>query len=247
MLFGVVALGLVLLLGPGAAQDAKKENDKDSKGSIPAANKALQIPDDQPKKIQATDVELKKLLALICREEYMLVKRELINIESQIRRMAPWLSAARTQLKAIESNKIPAYVIEEFVDAHPIVQNEQYEIARLRDRIENHQGRSKRFRQMEQALHEASAHLRTIKASVQPEVEQQLQKRLHRQLVNRIKEIEGTLNVLKEQHAAVFKEMNHLADKWARASIAAADLERLLAEMEKADLKASKKKDPEKE
>jgi hypothetical protein len=247
MLFGVVSLGLALLVGPGAAQDAKKEGHKDGKGSIAPPNKPLQIPDDQTKRIQAIDVERKKLRALRCRAEYMLFKRELIEIESWIRETDTALSVARTQLKANESNKIPQNLIEEFVDAHPIVQEKQYEIARLRDRIQNHQGRPKRFRQMEQALRDASAHLRMVKASVQPEVEQQLQKRLHRQLVGRIQEIEEFLKVLNEKHAKVFKEMNHHADQWAMASIAAADLERQLAEMEKADLKASKKKDPEKE
>src|SRR5713226_1969195 len=95
VLFGVVALGLGLLVGLGAAQDAKKEGDKDSKESIPAANKVLQIPDDQPKKIQAIDVQSKKELAQMCRDEYMLVKRELIGIDSQIRRTVPMVWEAR--------------------------------------------------------------------------------------------------------------------------------------------------------
>lgn len=256
MHFGVVALGLALLVGPGAAQDAKKEGGKDSKGSIAAANKPLQLPDNQTKKIETVDIERKKKLAManamirklrvqsqLCLEEYMLVKRELIGIESQIRKTDAGLSAARTQLKAMDSIKVPADLIEEFVNAHPLVQEKQYEIDRLRDRIENHQGRLKRFRQMEQALREASAHLRTVKASVEPEVQQQLQKRFHRQQVGRIQEIEEFFKVLKEEHAKVIKEMNHVADQWARAGIAVSELERERAEMEKTDLKRSKDKD----
>jgi hypothetical protein len=235
MLFGVVALGLGSLVGPGVAQDAKKVGDKDSKGSIPAANKALQIPDDQTKKIQAIDVE---------RMKYMVIKRELISIDSQIRQTVAGLSEARAQLKAIESYEVPAYLIEVLVNGHPWVQNEQSEIAHLRDRIDNYRGRSKRVRQMEQALREANARLRTVKASVQPEVQQQLQKRLSRQLVGHIEEIEKLLTVLKDEHAVILKEMNHLADQWARAGIAASELERQRAEMEKNDVKGSKEKGP---
>jgi hypothetical protein len=95
---------------------------------------------------------------------------------------------------------------------------------------------------MEQALREASAELRTVKASVQSEVLQQIQNPLHRQLVRHIEATEEFLKVMKEQHAAVFEEMNRLAAQSARASIAASELESQRAQMEKTDSKASKEK-----
>jgi hypothetical protein len=255
----MVTLGLAMLVSAGAAQDAKKEGEKISKGSIPAAKKALPIPDDQAKKIQAMDVERKKKLAELnkkinevhirvqcCLEEYVLVKRELTGIDSQIRQAVARLAAAREQLKAIETDKLPGYLIEESVDRHPLVQKGRSEIARLRDRINDYQGRFKRLRQMEQALQEAHAHLQTVRATVRPEVVQQLRKHLHRQRVGPIEEAEEWLKVLKEQHAVVVKEMNQLADEWARIGIAAFELQRQRAELQKKDLKGAKEKDPDK-
>jgi hypothetical protein len=259
MLFGVVALGLALLVVPSAAQDAKKEGDKDSKGSIPAAKKALPIPDDQAKKIQAIDDERRVKLARLDRaidmvdernrrllQLYMEFMRGLIGIESQIRQTEARLTAARAELKPVEQVKVPADMIEKFINNHPQVQKEQSEIGRLKDRISDYRGRFKHLRQMEQALQEAHADLETVKASVQPEVLQQLQKHLHRQRVGHVEEAKESLTALKDQHAAVLKQMNTLAAVEAWTALSAFQLQRERAELEKNDLKGSKEKDPDK-
>jgi TolA-binding protein len=66
MLFGLVILGVALLVGASASQDAKKDKDektKKIKGSIPQGWKALKLSKDQTDKIHAIDVDYKTKIA----------------------------------------------------------------------------------------------------------------------------------------------------------------------------------------
>ena len=64
IVFGLVTLGLALLVSAGATQDAKKDKgDKAIKGAIPMGWKALKLSAEQTKLIQKTDVEYKTKIA----------------------------------------------------------------------------------------------------------------------------------------------------------------------------------------
>jgi hypothetical protein len=212
---------------------------------------AKQLTDDQKTLLAAlalaADLTLQQRMAL---EEYGAVRREASALQSDIRRTVAVLTVQRADLKAAEKEKVPADLIEEYVNKHALVKNEQSEIARLEDRIRAYRNVAKnpdaRLTQMQQDLNQARAHLQKVKSDVQPEALQAIHKSLNRQRVHNIEEHEQKLKVLKEHNALVLQEAAKLLKEADRLGIAAFELELRRAEKEENDLKRSKDKDNEK-
>ena len=88
VLFGVVALGLALLVGVGATEDAKKEEKKEEKkivGLVPTGwSKALKLTKDQSAKIKMIDVEYKTKIAELDKKVQELKLQSRIEMTKQL-------------------------------------------------------------------------------------------------------------------------------------------------------------------
>jgi hypothetical protein len=216
---------------------------------------AKQLTDDQKALLAGLkptgDSRMLTLLQQITVEEYALVRRELFGLDSQIRRTTTLLALQRADLKkAIEKEKVPAELVEEYVAKHAQVQGEQAAIANLERKIQEFRKlvdvANPRLREFERELNEAQARLQKIKSRVQPEGLQEIRTSLHRDQLRKIDQAEKKLQALKEQRAVVFEEATYLSKEADRLGILSFELEVRRAEKAENDLKRSKDKDTEK-
>jgi hypothetical protein len=175
------------------------------------------------------------LLQRMTIEEYAIVKRELFGLDSQIRRATTLLALQRADLKkAMETEKVPANVVEEYVAKYFQVQEEQAGIADLERKIQEFRKvttvASPRLRELERNLSEAQARLQKAKSRVQPEALQEIRTSLHRDQLRQIDQAEKKLQALKEQRAVVFEEATFLSKEADRLGILSFELEARRAE-----------------
>ncbi len=186
---------------------------------------------------------LKQRMAL---EEYGSMKRELSTLEADQRRLAATLSVQRTELKNMEKDpkvgsgeKIPAEVLEEYLDNHIRVQKEQHEVARLEAQIEQYSklvtGASLRLSQMEAELKTARDLVKKVKLELQPEIELKLWNSMHRQRVNELNVTEAKLKVVMEQQAAVAIQVDALGKEAAKIGIGSFEIEIWRSQIEEAE------------
>jgi hypothetical protein len=190
------------------------------------------------------------LLQQLTVEEYALVKRELFGLDSQIRRTNTLLTLQRAELKkAMETEKVPAELVEEYVAKHAQVQAEQAAIANLERKIQEFRKlvdvASPRLREFERELNEAQARLQKIKSRVQPEALQEIRTSLHRDQLRKVDQAEKKLQALKEQRAVVFEEATFLSKEADRLGLLSFGLEGRRAEKAENALKRSKDKNKE--
>jgi succinoglycan biosynthesis transport protein ExoP len=167
-------------------------------------------------------------------EEFGLVKRELSGLESQFRRTVALLAVQRVHLKNNDKEQVPAELIEETLDNHPAVKAELEQIANLERRIEDYRKlvtvASPRLREFEGALNEAQARLQKTRSRLRPQILPNIQKSIYRKQLNSIAESQATLEVLKEQKAAVFEEATNLSNEADRLGMGSFDIEAKIAE-----------------
>jgi hypothetical protein len=219
------------------------------------ADMAKQLTEDQKALLARLDVtgdsRALTLLQQMTIEEFAAAKRELFGLDSQIRRTNTLLALQRADLKkAMETEKVPAELVEENVAKHAQVQGEQATVANLERKIQEYRKlvdvASPRLRELERDLNEAQARLQKIKSRVQPEALQEIRTSLHRDQLRKIAQAEKKLQALKEQRAVVFEEATFLSKEADRLGILSFELEAQRAEKEENDLKRSKDKNKEK-
>ena len=172
-------------------------------------------------------------------EEFGLVKRELSGLDSQIRKTFALLTVQRMHLKNNDKAEVPAELIEESLDNHPVVKAELEQIANLERKIQEYRKlvtvASPRLREFERDLNEAYARLQRTRSRVRPQILPSIQKSIYRKTLNSIAESEVTLTVLKEQRAAVFEEATHLSNEADRLGMGSFDIEAKMAEKDETE------------
>jgi hypothetical protein len=213
---------------------------------------AKQLTDDQKALLAGLkptgDSRMLTLLQQITVEEYALVRRELFSLDSQIRRTTTLLALQRADLKkAMETEKAPAELVEEYLAKHAQVKEHQEDIANLERKIQEFRklttSTSPRLREMERELNDAQARLQKVKSRVQAEAIKEIG---HRDQLRKLAQAEAKLTLLKEQRAVVLEEATFLRKEAERLGILSFELEARRAEKEENDLKRSKDKHNEK-
>jgi hypothetical protein len=191
------------------------------------------------------------LLQTMTVEEYALAKRELFGLDSQIRRTTTLLALQRADLKkAMEAEKAPAELVEEYLAKHVEMKGPQRDIAELKRKIQDYRklvsGASPRLRELELELNEAEARLQKVKSRVQAEAIQEIRKSLHRDQFHKVEQTVEKLKALEEHRAVVFEEASYLRTVAGRLGILSFDLEAQRAEEAENRFKRLKDKDKEK-
>jgi len=178
---------------------------------------------------------LKQKLAL---EEFSQMNRELSAIETDLRRTTAMLTVLRAELKAIDTEKLSAELIDEFRDKHPLVQKEQLEITRLESQIKEYAKlvtSSPRLVQLQDSLKDARAHLDKVKLDVLPEVTKSIRSYLHRQRMNNIEQADVKARVLEQQREVVAKQVKDRQAEADRIGQGSYEIENRRNEIEEAE------------
>jgi hypothetical protein len=216
---------------------------------------AKQLTEDQKALLarlhEAEDQRALALLQTMTVEEYALVKRELFGLDSQIRRTTTLLDLQRADLKkAMETDKVSAAQVEEYLTKHVEMKGPQRDVAELERKIQPYRKlitvASPTLRDLERDLNEARDRLQKVKSRVQAEVMEEIRKSLHREQLRKIEEAEEKLAALKLQRAVVLEEVNYLSKEAGRLGILSFDLEAQRAEEAENRFKRLKDKDKEK-
>jgi len=179
---------------------------------------------------------LKQKLAL---EDVGHMNRELAVINTELRKTTALLSVLHAELKAPDEDKLPAELIEEYRDKHPLVQKEQFEIARLESQIKEYgklvTSSSPRLAQLQDELKAARIQLDKAKLEVQPEIAKAIRGSLQRQRINNLEQAAVKARVLEAQKKDVAEKVKELRDEADKIGRGGFDIEMRRGEIEEAE------------
>jgi capsular exopolysaccharide synthesis family protein len=185
------------------------------------------------------DTQVLTLRQRIALEEFSAMKKELSQIDADMRRLRAQLVVQRNELKTGDNEKLPQELIDEYLSLHPIVQKHQTEVNRVEQKIKDYSelvtSGSPRLRQMQDELTAAQAQLQKAKADSQLEVSKKIRGMLQNRRLASVELAEEKLKVLREQHTEVADQVNHLGREADKIGIGSFDIELRRAEIDEAE------------